>query len=273
MPKPTAACPTSTTVAAVHDGMIRRMPGNIGVYIVVNNANEHVRFRYLHMNPKTLDADGMVNGRQVSEGEIIGKVATWGDYENGTSYHIHFNIQVFTNIGWVWVNPYMTLVAAYERLIGGRGTRDHAGRAGAAGSRQAAGDPASDAAGSVRRTRTRDTAGQGRGTRRARRRRASACGIAATSTEIRGRIDALASIVRAGVSDYNAAMPRISCNGTAARAHRLSRRACLIGCARRRPLASRLAQPGAAPRNARLRPLGRGFPPARAQARHFGGDL
>jgi hypothetical protein len=69
-----------------------------------------------------MDDDGLLNGRQVSEGEILGKVATWGDYENGTSYHIHFNIQVFTNIGWVWVNPYMTLVAAYERLIGGRGT-------------------------------------------------------------------------------------------------------------------------------------------------------
>jgi hypothetical protein len=69
-----------------------------------------------------MDAEGLLNGRQVSEGEIIGKVATWGDYENGTSYHIHFNIQVFTSIGWVWVNPYMTLVAAYERLIGGRGT-------------------------------------------------------------------------------------------------------------------------------------------------------
>jgi hypothetical protein len=57
----------------------------------------------------------------VSEGEIIGKVGTWGDFESGTSYHIHFNIQVFTAIGWVWVNPYMTLVAAYERLIGARG--------------------------------------------------------------------------------------------------------------------------------------------------------
>ena len=98
------------------------MPGNIGAYIVVNTADEHVRFRYLHMNPQYMDADGLLNGRQVSEGEIIGKVATWGDFENGTSYHLNFNIQVFTSIGWVWVNPYMTLVAAYERLIGGRGT-------------------------------------------------------------------------------------------------------------------------------------------------------
>jgi len=114
--------PYQHTVAAVHDGIIRRLPGNIGVYIVVNTENERVRFRYLHMNPNFMDAEGLLNGRHVSEGEIIGKVATWGDYEKGTSYHIHFNIQVFTNIGWVWVNPYMTLVAAYERLIGGRGT-------------------------------------------------------------------------------------------------------------------------------------------------------
>jgi hypothetical protein len=113
--------PYQHSVAAVHDGVIRRMPENIGAYIVVNTENERVRFRYLHMNPRIMDAEGFLNGRQVSEGEIIGKVATWGDTENGTSYHIHFNIQVFSKIGWVWVNPYMTLVAAYERQIGGRG--------------------------------------------------------------------------------------------------------------------------------------------------------
>ena len=114
--------PYQDYVAAVQDGVIRRMPGNLGAYIVANTENEHVRFRYLHMNPKFMDADGLLNGRQVSEGEIIGKVATWGDFEQGTSYHLHFNIQVFTSVGWVWVSPYMTLVAAYERLVGGRGT-------------------------------------------------------------------------------------------------------------------------------------------------------
>jgi murein DD-endopeptidase MepM/ murein hydrolase activator NlpD len=114
--------PYQHTVAAVHDGVIRRSAGNIGAYIVVNTADERLRFRYLHMNPKMMDADGLLNGQKVSAGEIIGKVATWGDYENGTSYHINFNIQVFTKAGWVWVNPYTTLVAAYERLIGGRGT-------------------------------------------------------------------------------------------------------------------------------------------------------
>jgi hypothetical protein len=113
--------PYQHTIAAVHDGLIWRTPGNLAVYIAWNSADEHVRVRYLHMNPRMMDADGLVSGRIVSAGEIIGKVATWGDYENGTSYHLHFNLQVFTKAGWVWVNPYTTLVASYERLIGGRG--------------------------------------------------------------------------------------------------------------------------------------------------------
>jgi murein DD-endopeptidase MepM/ murein hydrolase activator NlpD len=74
------------------------------------------------MNPKFMDDEGLVSGRKVSQGEIIGKVATWGDFESGTSYHLHFNMQVVTKLGWVWVNPYMSLVLAYERMIEGRGT-------------------------------------------------------------------------------------------------------------------------------------------------------
>jgi hypothetical protein len=30
-------------------------------------------------------------------------------------------VQVFTPDGWLWVNPYTTLISAYEHLIGGRG--------------------------------------------------------------------------------------------------------------------------------------------------------
>lgn len=113
--------PYHHTVAAVRDGLIWRLKGNLAAYLVLNNANEFVRFRYLHMNPDFMDEDGLLTGRQVSEGEIIGKVATWGDYESGTSYHLHFNMQVMTKLGWVWVNPYMSLVLAYEKMIKGRG--------------------------------------------------------------------------------------------------------------------------------------------------------
>lgn len=114
--------PYKHSIAAVRDGLLWRTAGNLAAYIVINTPNSFVRFRYLHMNPQFMDRDGVLSGRQVSEGEILGKVATWGNSENGTSYHLHFNIQVFTKAGWVWVNPYMTLVLAYERQTGGRGT-------------------------------------------------------------------------------------------------------------------------------------------------------
>ena len=113
--------PYKADVAAVRDGLVWRTPGNLAAYIVVDTKNDFVRFRYLHMNPHFMDRDGLVSGRHVTQGEIIGKVGTWGTFENGTSYHLHFNIQVFTKVGWVWVSPYMSLVLAYERLIGGRG--------------------------------------------------------------------------------------------------------------------------------------------------------
>ena len=53
---------------------------------------------------------------------MIGAVDDYEDHQGGTTYHLHFDVQVPTRDGWVFVNPYMTLVAAYERLIGARGT-------------------------------------------------------------------------------------------------------------------------------------------------------
>ena len=76
----------------------------------------------MHMNPNQLDADGIVSGKLVHEGDRIGKVGNYNNRERGTTYHLHFDMQVPTKLGWVFVNPYMTLVAAYERLIGARGT-------------------------------------------------------------------------------------------------------------------------------------------------------
>ena len=62
-----------------------------------------------------------LNGRMVAEGEKIGVVSNYLDHPNGTSRHLHFDVQVFTRDGWIWVNPYVTLISAYERLIHGRG--------------------------------------------------------------------------------------------------------------------------------------------------------
>jgi hypothetical protein len=82
----------------------------------------HIRLRYIHMSPKRLDEAGIVSGKHFAEGETIGQVGNYNDYERGTTYHLHFDMQVPTEFGYVFVNPYMTLVSAYERLIGARGT-------------------------------------------------------------------------------------------------------------------------------------------------------
>jgi hypothetical protein len=108
-------------VVAARDGIVLRAPGEIALYIVTNTTNERVRFRYLHMFPKFLDQDRMVSGRAVHEGEVVGKVGNFQRRERATTYHLHFDVQVPTKYGWVFVNPYMSLVAAYERTIQGRG--------------------------------------------------------------------------------------------------------------------------------------------------------
>lgn len=114
-------CEPAHDVVAVRDGAIMRNPKQEAAYIVVNNANEHIRFRYLHMEPRKMDENNLLSGREVHEGEVIGQVSNFSQKENGTSYHLHFDVQVPTRNGWAFVSPYMTLVVGYERLIGGRG--------------------------------------------------------------------------------------------------------------------------------------------------------
>jgi hypothetical protein len=106
---------------AVRDGVVIRGATQQAVHLLVNTRNEHIRFRYMHMNPARLDADGLVHGRRVHEGERIGVVSNYQDRVGGTTAHLHFDVQVFTRDGWLWVNPYVTLISSYERLIGGRG--------------------------------------------------------------------------------------------------------------------------------------------------------
>ena len=113
--------PKQQAVVAVRDSILIRSPKQQAATLQVNSRTEHIRFRYMHMNPAAMDADGILNGRHVAEGEKIGVVSNYLDHPNGTSRHLHFDVQVFTRDGWLWVNPYVTLISAYERLIRGRG--------------------------------------------------------------------------------------------------------------------------------------------------------
>ena len=113
--------PNQQAIVAVRDDVVIRSLTQQAATLQINTRNEHMRFRYMHMNPVRMDADGILNGVRVEEGEKIGVVSNYLDRLNGTSRHLHFDVQVFTRDGWLWVNPYVTLVSAYERLIRGRG--------------------------------------------------------------------------------------------------------------------------------------------------------
>jgi hypothetical protein len=113
--------PKQQAVVAVRDGVVIRSRQQQAATLQVNTGTEHIRFRYMHMNPSAMDADGLLNGRVVAEGERIGVVSNYLDHPNGTTRHLHFDVQVFTRDGWLWVSPYVTLISAYEHLIGGRG--------------------------------------------------------------------------------------------------------------------------------------------------------
>jgi hypothetical protein len=118
---PESCDPKQQGIVAVRDSVVIRSPKQQAAALQLNTRTEHIRFRYMHMDPSSMDADGLLNGRRVAEGEKIGVVSNYLDHPNGTSRHLHFDVQVFTRDGWLWVNPYTTLVSAYERLIHGRG--------------------------------------------------------------------------------------------------------------------------------------------------------
>ncbi len=119
---PLSVCnPRQRPIFAVRDSVVLRSKQQQAATLQVNSTTEHIRFRYMHMNPSAMDADHLLNGREVFEGEQIGVVSNYLDHPNGTSRHLHFDVQVFTRDGWIWVNPYVTLIAAYERLIQARG--------------------------------------------------------------------------------------------------------------------------------------------------------
>lgn len=113
--------PYQHDVVAVHDGTILRARKQEALYLFINTPDTHVRLRYMHMNPTQLDADGVESGKVVREGDVLGRVGNYNKHERGTTYHLHFDMQAPTKAGWVFVSPYMTLVSAYERLIGARG--------------------------------------------------------------------------------------------------------------------------------------------------------
>ena len=72
--------PRKQAVVAVRDGVLIRSSKQQAATLQINTSNEHIRFRYMHMNPSAMDADGILNGRRVAEGEKIGVVSNYLDF-------------------------------------------------------------------------------------------------------------------------------------------------------------------------------------------------
>ncbi len=110
-----ASCKDRThRVVAVVDGTITQ----VGSYSVYLTAADGTRYDYLHM------ADVAVKeGDKVKQGQLVGKVSNQFNGE-ATTVHLHFNIkQNVAGVGTVFVPTYMSLVQAYEYLLGIR-TKD-----------------------------------------------------------------------------------------------------------------------------------------------------
>jgi hypothetical protein len=89
-------------VVAVRDGVMIRSSKQEPATLQVNTRTEHIRFRYMHMNPSSMDADGLLNGRRVAESEKIGVVSNYLDHPNGTSRHLPFR-RASVHPGWMAV--------------------------------------------------------------------------------------------------------------------------------------------------------------------------
>jgi len=99
-------------IVAVEDGVIQY----IGAYTVDLRSEARI-YRYLHMNMKQLKVK---LGDSVKRGQTLGYLSNdFGVDSAGkpvaTTLHLHFELkQNIDGIGFMWVSPYMSLVAAYK---------------------------------------------------------------------------------------------------------------------------------------------------------------
>ncbi len=129
--------PDVHATVAVDDGTIT----NIGTYSVYLTRADGTRFDYLHMSNVAVKV-----GQKVKRGDPMGKVSNqFGG--TPTTVHLHFNIQQnVSGTGVVYVPPYLSLVQAYETLMGTTSPPDASPEVGDASPKDSGVSDASDAA-------------------------------------------------------------------------------------------------------------------------------
>jgi murein DD-endopeptidase MepM/ murein hydrolase activator NlpD len=110
--KQAAAQRKGPEIVAVEDGVIQY----IGAFTVDLRSGARI-YRYLHLNMKQLKVK---TGDSVKRGQTLGYLSNdFGVDSAGkpvaTTLHLHFELkQNIDGIGFMWVSPYMSLVAAYK---------------------------------------------------------------------------------------------------------------------------------------------------------------
>ncbi len=107
-----ATCADNTHwVVATEDGTVTA----IGAYSVYHMGASGTLHRYLHMEPTSLT---VTVGTEVSRGQRLGRVSNaFGG--SPTTVHLHYDVNEFVaGIGNVYLPTYMSLVRAYEALVG-----------------------------------------------------------------------------------------------------------------------------------------------------------
>lgn len=110
--------PRGTPVRATADGIIRKLHSSDrgGHSLYQMDDDGRTRYYYAHLDQY---AEGIVEGRRVRRGEVIGYVGDTGNAQPG-DYHLHFSIAILHHSSRWWegtnVNPYDVLAPAPSRV-------------------------------------------------------------------------------------------------------------------------------------------------------------
>jgi len=101
---------------AVEDGILTKVTPY--TQIELTSADGQRRWTYLHGHPDDITSLGLQVGSSVKKGDPIGTVSKYMLGTRSTTYHLHIQLRVKDGETWRIVNPYLTLVRAYERRFG-----------------------------------------------------------------------------------------------------------------------------------------------------------
>ncbi|WP_292504434.1 M23 family metallopeptidase [Mesorhizobium sp.] len=101
-------------VVAVEDGVVTSVTKNTTV--AIRNGTRTVR--YLHMDRQSIAQAGIVKGKVVRKGDVLGKVSNIMEGTASTSLHLHFDAHTSVAAEGHFYHVYPSLIAAYRRAWG-----------------------------------------------------------------------------------------------------------------------------------------------------------